>query len=92
PTFFLKFSLVVACQLAETALRKLACLCWENSIPLVYARSYGLLGHVRLVLRSHCVVESKPEGEKADLRIVNPWPELLSYCLSVDLDKQVFVL
>ncbi|CAM9601117.1 unnamed protein product [Hapterophycus canaliculatus] len=40
-------------------------------------------------LRGHCVVESKPEGNKPDLRISQPWPELLEYCRSMDLDKQV---
>lgn len=40
-------------------------------------------------LRGHCVVESKPEGNKPDLRISQPWPELLEYCCSADLEKQV---
>ncbi|CAN0340308.1 unnamed protein product [Ectocarpus fasciculatus] len=40
-------------------------------------------------LRGHCVVESKPEGNKPDLRISQPWPELLEYCQSIDFDKQV---
>ena len=35
------------------------------------------------------MVESKPEGNRPDLRISQPWPELLEYCRSVDLDKQV---
>ncbi|CAN0289734.1 unnamed protein product, partial [Ectocarpus fasciculatus] len=39
-----------------------------------------------------CVVESKPEGNKPDLRISQPWPELLEYCQSIDFDKQDAVL
>ena len=35
------------------------------------------------------MVESKPEGNKPDLRISQPWPELLEYCRSIDLEKQV---
>ncbi|CAM9513780.1 unnamed protein product [Pylaiella littoralis] len=88
PAFFSKFSLVIASQLHEATLRKMASLCWENSVPFLHVRSYGFLGHVRLALRGHCVVESKPEGNKPDLRISQPWPELLEYCSSVDLDKQ----
>eukprot|EP00904_Undaria_pinnatifida_P010541 jgi/Undpi1/6617/HiC_scaffold_20.g09096.m1 len=38
--------------------------------------------------KGHCVVESKPEGNKPDLRISQPWPELLEYCRSIDLEKQ----
>ena len=34
-------------------------------------------------------MESKPEGNRPDLRISQPWPELLEYCRSIDLDKQV---
>ncbi|CAM9327233.1 unnamed protein product [Scytosiphon promiscuus] len=88
PAFFCGFSLVIASQLHETTLRKMAGLCWEKSVPFLHVRSYGLLGHVRLALRGHCVVESKPEGNKPDLRISQPWPELLEYCRSMDLDKQ----
>lgn len=43
-------------------------------------------------LRGHCVVESKPEGNKPDLRLAQPWPELLEYCQSVDFEAQVGAL
>lgn len=88
PDFFSKFSLVIASQLHEGTLRKMAGLCWDKSVPFLHARSYGLIGHVRLALRGHCVVESKPEGNRPDLRISQPWPELLEYCQSVDFEKQ----
>jgi len=29
----------------------MAALCWESSVPFLHVRSYGLLGHVRLVRR-----------------------------------------
>ncbi|CAM9585090.1 unnamed protein product [Ascophyllum nodosum] len=88
PGFFSKFSLVIASQLHESSLRRMAALCWQHSVPFLLVRTYGLLGHVRLALRGHCVVESKPEGNKPDLRISQPWPELLEYCQSIDFDKQ----
>ena len=40
-------------------------------------------------VREHCVVESKPEGNQPDLRISQPWPELLEYCQFIDFEKQV---
>ncbi|CAN0489076.1 unnamed protein product, partial [Discosporangium mesarthrocarpum] len=49
PAFFSKFSLVIASQLPEGALEKLSKICWESSTPLIFARSYGYLGHVRVV-------------------------------------------
>ncbi|CAM9972640.1 unnamed protein product, partial [Ectocarpus sp. 13 AM-2016] len=48
---------------------------------------HARLRHLK-ALRGHCVVESKPEGNKPDLRISQPWPELLEYCQSIDFDKQ----
>lgn len=49
PGFFSRFSLVIASQLHEAALRKMAGLCWNNAVPFLHVRSYGLLGHVRVV-------------------------------------------
>ncbi|CAN0060931.1 unnamed protein product [Ectocarpus fasciculatus] len=58
---------------------------------LLFWRDGGLYmyHHITAALRGHCVVESKPEGNKPDLRISQPWPELLEYCQSIDFDKQV---
>ena len=42
--------------------------------------SYGFLGHVRNIVPEHCILESKPEpAPLEDLRLANPWPELLEY-------------
>lgn len=49
PAFFSRFSLVIGSQLHESTLTKMAGLCWENAIPFLHVRSYGLMGHVRLV-------------------------------------------
>lgn len=42
--------------------------CRELGVPLLCARSYGLVGYVRASLPEHCVVESKPDNTIEDLR------------------------
>ncbi|RZC75605.1 hypothetical protein C5167_051087 [Papaver somniferum] len=42
----------------------------------VVARSYGLTGLVRISLKEHTVIESKPGHFLDDLRLNNAWPEL----------------
>ena len=51
-------------------------MCWERGIPLVVVRSHGFLGSLRLQLKDHEVVETKPDTTHWDLRIDSPWPKL----------------
>lgn len=73
--------------MAEKQLRPLAELCWRHGIPLLISRAYGLIGTVRLQLKEHDIIESRPEADRFDLRIANPFPDLVSYCDSIDLDS-----
>ncbi|XP_023923445.1 NEDD8-activating enzyme E1 regulatory subunit AXR1 [Quercus suber] len=88
PSFFSQFTLVVATQLMEDSMVKLDRICREANVILVFARSYGLTGLVRISLKEHTVVESKPDHFLDDLRLNNPWPELKSFAESIDLDAQ----
>jgi amyloid beta precursor protein binding protein 1 len=42
-------------------------------------RSYGYIGYCRLQINHHTIIESKPDGDQYDLRIVNPFPELHNF-------------
>ena len=79
PAFFDAFTLVVATQLDPAALEALAALCWEKGLPLVAVRTLGYLGHLRVQVRGHEVVESKPDTLMYDLRMATPWPELQAH-------------
>jgi len=68
-------------------LRKLAKICWEKDKILVVARAYGMIGYVRIVTKSHEIIEGKPDNEVKDLRLTNPWPELLKFCEIQDLNN-----
>jgi NEDD8-activating enzyme E1 regulatory subunit len=84
PAFFKQFNIVVATQLAGEDATALATLLQEQGVPLVLARSYGLLGYVRTVVAEHTVWEVKAFSSVEDLRIANPFPALRALSDSVD--------
>ncbi|KAI4334092.1 hypothetical protein L6164_018824 [Bauhinia variegata] len=88
PSFFSQFTLVVATQLVEDAMIRLDRICREANVMLIFARSYGLTGFVRISLKEHTVIESKPEHFLDDLRLNNPWPELRRFAEGFDLNVQ----
>lgn len=88
PSFFSQFTLVVATQLVESSMVKLDKICREANVILIFARSYGLAGFVRISLKEHTVIESKPEHFLDDLRLNNPWPELKRFAEGFELNVQ----
>lgn len=88
PSFFSQFTLVIATQLVENSTIKLDQICREANVMLIFARSYGLTGFVRISLKEHTVIESKPDHFLDDLRLNNPWPELKRFAEGFDLNLQ----
>ncbi|XP_022776646.1 NEDD8-activating enzyme E1 regulatory subunit AXR1-like isoform X4 [Durio zibethinus] len=88
PSFFSQFTLVVATQLVEEFMVKLDRICRQANVMLVFARSYGLTGLVRISVKEHTVIESKPDHFLDDLRLNNPWPELRGFAEGIDLNVQ----
>ncbi|XP_010278678.1 PREDICTED: NEDD8-activating enzyme E1 regulatory subunit AXR1-like [Nelumbo nucifera] len=86
PSFFSQFTLVIATQLVETSMLKLDRICRQSNVMLIFARSYGLTGFVRISLKEHDVIESKPDHFLDDLRLNDPWPELQRFAESIDLN------
>ncbi|KAL8474282.1 hypothetical protein ACS0TY_030929 [Phlomoides rotata] len=84
-SFFSQFTLVVATQLVESSMVKLDKICRDANVMLIFARSYGLTGFVRISVKEHAVIESKPDHFLDDLRLNNPWPELRRFSDSIDL-------
>uniref|UniRef100_A0A8D8T1H8 NEDD8-activating enzyme E1 regulatory subunit n=1 Tax=Cacopsylla melanoneura TaxID=428564 RepID=A0A8D8T1H8_9HEMI len=87
PNFFQAFSLVVTTNLPETTLIELSKTLWNLNIPLLACRSYGFIGSIRLQISEHTVIESHPDNTNPDLRLDKPWPSLLEYIESIDLDS-----
>lgn len=85
PTYFLKFSLVIASNVPEAVLRELA---FQLTLtPLVVVRVCGLIAEVRLQYPELEVVESHVEKDLVDLRIANPFPDLEEFVQTYDLDE-----
>ena len=87
PCFFQQFSVVIASQMHGPALLELADTLWKQSVPLLVARSHGMLGYIRLVVQEHTIIESHPDNPLEDLRMDRPFPELTRFTECIELDK-----
>lgn len=85
--FFKKFNIIIATNLEEEVLFKLADFCFNNEIPLVIVRICGFYGYLRLIIPELCgnyfrelniVIETHPE-QMFDLRLDQPFKELQEY-------------
>ncbi|ELW56773.1 Cytoplasmic dynein 1 light intermediate chain 2 [Tupaia chinensis] len=86
PSFFCRFTVVVATQLPESTLLRLADALWNSQIPLLVCRTYGLVGYMRIIIKEHPVIESHPDNALEDLRLDKPFPELREHFQSYDLE------
>lgn len=82
PDFFSQFTLVIASQMPLEQVKALSVVLEKNGrrTPLLWVRTFGLIGYLRVFTAEHTIVELKPQSSVEDLRIVNPWPELRAYC------------
>lgn len=87
PEFWTQFNLVIASNMSEVELSGLSATCHTNKIPLMIVRSYGLIGYCRVILQAHHIIESKPDSDPYDLRILNPFEELEEYCSGFNLSE-----
>lgn len=86
PSFFSQFSLVIATQIPESTLIRLAEVLWCSNIPFLVCRTYGLVGYMRIVVKEHTVIESHPDNALEDLRLDHPFPELDDHLQHLSLD------
>ncbi|KAM9301535.1 NEDD8-activating enzyme E1 regulatory subunit [Gastrophryne carolinensis] len=87
PSFFNKFTVVIATQLPESTLLRLAETLWNASIPLLICRAYGFVGYMRVVIKEHTVIESHPDNALEDLRLDQPFSELQEHLQLYNLDS-----
>lgn len=88
--FFDSFHIVVASQLPEDSLLRLAAHLYGTGIPLVSTLCFGLVGTVRLAVPVLEIVETHYDNDRLDLCLhpsrYDAFPELREYCASFDLD------
>eukprot|EP01038_Epipyxis_sp_PR26KG_P012040 gene12040-16113_t len=87
PAFFSQFQLIIVANLPYQHVIALSRLCQEYQIPLILERAYGLIGIVRLQLSNHEIIESKSDKDSYDVRVANPFPELIKFCDEIDLNN-----
>jgi len=94
PSVISKFSFVIAANLPQSTLVPLSKLCWEQNIPLLIVRAYGFIGYTRLQLKSHDILEGKPDPNNGiihDIRISNSFKELEDFAESITIgDLDIF--
>eukprot|EP00743_Colponemidia_sp_Colp-15_P002951 GILK01003192.1.p1 GENE.GILK01003192.1~~GILK01003192.1.p1 ORF type:complete len:545 (-),score=108.62 GILK01003192.1:57-1649(-) len=86
-SFFDDFTLIIATQLPEDSMKKLAAICEQLRKPLICGHSYGFVGFVRLYSAEHTIVESKLERAIDDLCLRDPFPELQQFANRFDLNS-----
>ncbi|KAH8379080.1 hypothetical protein KR009_003011 [Drosophila setifemur] len=89
PNFFDSFDLVVASSLNEQTLLLLSERLWEADVPLLYCRSLGMLGTIRLQIREHCIVETHPDNRQFDLRLEQPFDALKDHLNDTEVTSKV---
>ncbi|KAI0713985.1 hypothetical protein C8Q76DRAFT_733003 [Earliella scabrosa] len=82
------FSLVIAHNLNKPTLDQLSALLWANpnGPPLISVRSAGFLAEFHIQYHEHCVSQSHSENAPS-LRITRPFPALLDWARSLDLQN-----
>lgn len=86
--YFQSFDVVIASNIKENTLKNLSNLLWDYNIPLVYCRSLGFVGSIRLQFKEHCVIEPHPDNKPVDLRIENPFPTLREHLESTEVNSK----
>ncbi|KAI8115121.1 Nedd8-activating enzyme E1 regulatory subunit [Lucilia cuprina] len=89
PAFFDNFDVVIASNLNENSLLQLSNCLWEANVPLVYCRSLGFFGSIRLQIKEHCVVESHPDNAQYDLRLEQPFDTLRKHLEATTITNKV---
>lgn len=62
-------------------------LLWNLEVPLIVARSFGLIGLIRLQIKEHTIIESHPDTQNPDLRLDRPFTALEQYVARINLDE-----
>uniref|UniRef100_A0A2M4CYD2 NEDD8-activating enzyme E1 regulatory subunit n=1 Tax=Anopheles darlingi TaxID=43151 RepID=A0A2M4CYD2_ANODA len=89
PDFFRSFDVVVATAISERTIVRLSNVLWEQSIPLIIARSVGFYGVARIQVREHCVVETHPDSKQTDLRLEHPFEGLRKHMDETEITGKV---
>jgi amyloid beta precursor protein binding protein 1 len=82
------FHVVIASDVCrEDSIIKLSQVLYEAQIPLFLVKSNGPFALIRLQVKEHTIIQSKPDSVLEDLRLDSPFDSLKEYFNSFDLDS-----
>ncbi|EJW78557.1 ThiF family protein [Wuchereria bancrofti] len=85
--FLRQFTVIVGCNLNIDVAARINDFLFGKNIPFVHARSYGLVGFVRISVQEHTIIDTHEENISPDLRLDCPFPALSELVESVDLSQ-----
>lgn len=65
---------------------------WENKVPFIYCHCIGLVAWIRVQLNEHTVIESHPDNVIDDLRLDDPFPELVDHMNNISMTNREEVI
>ena len=85
--FFKTFNVVILTEVVnENILIQLADLLYEHEIPLIVTKVNGMFAYIRLQLREHVIIDSKPDSVLEDLRLDDPPNAFKEFCDQQDME------
>ncbi|CAI5444914.1 unnamed protein product [Caenorhabditis angaria] len=82
-----EFSVVVAANQTENIESLYANILWSQGVPLVCAKTSGFLGTIRICVKEHTIANSHEENPRPDMRLDNPFQELVEIINETNLDE-----
>ena len=81
------FSIFIACNVQYAEVKEVVQVAWDAKIPFIFANSLGMYSDIKLVIKEHFIIESKPDSILPDLRLDIPFTELLDFYQNVDFSQ-----
>jgi len=86
PDFVRDYDVLIANNLTDAAVVKLAEACLKWGKVLLTLRSNGMIGAIRSFAPEHHILETKRDALKWDFRLQTPWPEWEAFCNGFDVE------
>ncbi|VDP31153.1 unnamed protein product [Heligmosomoides polygyrus] len=83
----LQFLVVVGTNLPEDVAVRISSYLFARGVPFISARTYGLLGYIRIFVQEHTIANNHEENGLPDLRIDKPFPKLQEMAEQTDIES-----
>jgi len=80
------FSLIIISNTDTTDHAEVSQIAWDRGIPVLIVNCVGMYSEVRIVVKEHCIFDSKPDNPLPDLRLDTPFTELIEYYQNIEFE------